>query len=1251
MVTRFTSYCDRVIEGGWLAALIVAPLFFNIYSSRVFEPDKASLIRTIALVMAGAWLLKLLDRDWLRQEAQGQGSESRNLRSWLQVPLVLPTILLAGTYLISTTLSLAPSLSFWGSYERMQGAYTTLSYLVVFASILALLRRREQLERLMYAAIIASLPVTFYGLLQRNGLDTLPWLGDVSTRVAGSLGNAIFLGAYLIIAFFLTLYQALTALMRLVGESWGRRAALWAVLGIAGGGLGLLGWAISLQLGMALFLLFPLLAAGVAYATGAPLRTALGFSVTAPLAGMQALCIYYTGSRGPWLGFVAGLFLFCFLGLILLGRWATRSPQLPNLLRQALRWAWLVPLLFGLAFMLFVVSLNMPGSPLAPLRELPGVGRLGSITQLEEGTNKVRVLIWEGALQLITPHAPLEYPDGRVDRLNPIRPLLGYGPEAMWVAYNRFYPPDLAHYEARNASPDRSHNETLDALAMTGLLGFLAYMALFLSAFYHAFRWLGLSGARSDLAKFLAFSIGSAVVFVLGAWRADGSLRLAGVALPVGLIGGVILYTIWRSLRPSADAPHALTGQNLLLVLALLSAIAAHFIEIHFGIAIVATRLYFWVAIALLVLVGTGRIQATGSEATAAIPAPAASEIGSSGSRRRRRPRPSAKAGERPKKGGAPVHQAPVHPWQSMRGLLPASLLLGVVLVTLGYDFITNQAQIGDTLMIFWRALTTRIASGQVVPSHGILWMWLATWVGGMLLAMDQSGASNPADPTTWTSRLTVFSSTAWGGALLFGLLQSARLRPGGGDVTGVFAMYAIAIILAILLLALTLIFDQGEVTGKQQGGSSLASVAVPGVAVVVLMLAWATNIRPVRADIYYKQALSAEGSGWDASIALHRKAIELAPNEDRYYLFLGRAELEKARSISDPQERERTLQSALEVLTRARELSPLNTDHTANLARLYRSWADFSDNDETRRARLEQSSEYYRQATILSPHNAGLFNEWGIVYSMLGKPEEALARYQRSLELDSKFAQTYLLIGDLHLNRQEYEQALEAYAQALAIDPNLPQAHSARGYIYSQMGRVAEAITENLETLRLSPDDFATYKNLVLLYNQAGQPEKALEAAEQALQRAPENEKAGLQTIITQLRQSAGLPLAATPNVQELLAQGQALFNQQKWDEAAAIYEKVLELNPDEIQAHMALGYIAFQRGDLAAAERHNLRLLELNPNDYNTHKNLAIVYQQMGEPQKALIQAEAALALAPPEEQEALRAFIAALRQAAGG
>ena len=46
---------------GWLAAAVLVPLFFNVYSSRVFEPDKISLLRSIALIMAVAWLVKLFE--------------------------------------------------------------------------------------------------------------------------------------------------------------------------------------------------------------------------------------------------------------------------------------------------------------------------------------------------------------------------------------------------------------------------------------------------------------------------------------------------------------------------------------------------------------------------------------------------------------------------------------------------------------------------------------------------------------------------------------------------------------------------------------------------------------------------------------------------------------------------------------------------------------------------------------------------------------------------------------------------------------------------------------------------------------------------------------------------------------------------------------------------------------------------------------------------------------------------------------
>ena len=61
MHTKLSILCDKIMEAGWLAAAIVVPLFFNVHSSRVFEPDKLSLLRSISLVMVVAWLVKSLE--------------------------------------------------------------------------------------------------------------------------------------------------------------------------------------------------------------------------------------------------------------------------------------------------------------------------------------------------------------------------------------------------------------------------------------------------------------------------------------------------------------------------------------------------------------------------------------------------------------------------------------------------------------------------------------------------------------------------------------------------------------------------------------------------------------------------------------------------------------------------------------------------------------------------------------------------------------------------------------------------------------------------------------------------------------------------------------------------------------------------------------------------------------------------------------------------------------------------------------
>ena len=204
MQTKLSIFCDKIIEAGWLAAAIVVPLFFNVHSSRVFEPDKLSLLRSITLIMIVAWLLKSIEERIGRSrspDAEGSGG----LRTFLGMPLVIPTLVMVGVYFLTTVTSVVPKISFWGSYPRLQGTYTFVSYVVIFLLMLNTLRSRQQLERLLTVIIVTSFPIALYGIIQHFQLDPLPWGGDVTARVASNMGNAIFVAAYLIMVVPITI--------------------------------------------------------------------------------------------------------------------------------------------------------------------------------------------------------------------------------------------------------------------------------------------------------------------------------------------------------------------------------------------------------------------------------------------------------------------------------------------------------------------------------------------------------------------------------------------------------------------------------------------------------------------------------------------------------------------------------------------------------------------------------------------------------------------------------------------------------------------------------------------------------------------------------------------------------------------------------------------------------------------------------------------------------------------------------------
>ncbi len=1119
MRTKLSVFCDRILEAGWLLALIVAPLFFNVYSSRVFEPDKLSIVRSIALIMIVAWLVKVLDGStWQlgRDTAQTEPNEDTPTPTlWERfsgVPLLLPTMLLVAVYLLSTLLSVAPRASLWGSYMRLQGTYTTFSYIVIFLLMLNTMRRQEQVDRLCNTVILTSLPISLYGILQHYNLDSLPWSGDVTFRVAANMGNSIFVAAYLIMAVPLTLARLIESFSVLLKETEGT-------------------------------------------VSHALLAGAYTFVMS-----VQAICIFFTQSRGPWLGLLGGLYVFVLVGLVSIRRSLSDQSRtttrdlgraigfalasipvgiLPAYvvavaMRRGRRWLWLSWIVHTLLIAAFLIALNLPNTPLTSLREMPYVGRLGQIFELGGGTGKVRVLIWEGVLELVS--------------ANPLRTLVGYGPETMHVAYNPYYPPDLAHYEARNASPDRSHNETFDALVITGVVGFAVYMLLFGSLFYFGLKWLGFLETKRQRNLFLGLGIAGAVVGVFLPRLAEGTFRLSGVGLPIGFILGASLYLMVSAAFFHTTEEVELGSKQRLLLIGLFSAIVAHFIEIHFGIAIASTRVHFWAYTAVFVLLGLNWIQDSAQEEAAQ---PKTAELSPRERRRskRARRRSSSKA-----RGTTPAASTSGSraPYSLTTQLLAGTLVMAIILFTVGFEFVANPTGEIDSLRIIQLSLTTMIARGDPRVSLGTLWMFFLTWlVGGLIVLSDTERMASARQEVGWWLRALGIYSAVTLTVFVFGMAIHTSLIKPSADIANTITFYYVA--LAALGVALALILMLGS--RLPQRLLRLANVwAYPILTVVAVVLIFATNVSIVKADIYYKQGLRLEDAQlWDRAVERYELAISMAPEQDYYYLFLGRALMSRAGAAATAEERVRGFERSLQALLRARQLNPLNTDHYANLGRLHRNWADVAESAEDRAQKLQQADAYYAEAAQLSPNNAQIYNEWALTYIAMGDDESALEKLNYSLSLDQEFASTYLILGNVYGSQGRLDEAAEAYAQALQLEPNNAEAHSALGYIYYEQGnitaalasnleavrldpylarahstlgliyfhtgRLDEAVEENLKVLEVFPNDFISHRNLALLYQQLSRPDDALPHAQAALNLAPEADKAAVQLLIDQLQ------------------------------------------------------------------------------------------------------------------------------------
>lgn len=295
-----------------------------------------------------------------------------------------------GLLFLSSLLGVDWSKSFWGNDERMRGLWGFLHFLLFYFYIITAFSTEKDRKKIFLFAISVGLIVAIYGVIE----EAHPAFSiDASAssalpghhRVISTMGNPIFLAGYLIFVCFLSLYYYLQY------KDYSR-------------------W--------------------------------LGLSSSL----LSILVIFFTGTRGAFLGFMGGLAI---LAVLLFFNTTKKKKIVIAILASAL--VFLLLLVFAADIKILKQNKYWDFSRLMDI----------SLNKADGSING-RFLLWQSALKAFRE-----------------RPLLGWGAENFDYAFDKYYNPQFFRGGINETWSDRAHNWFLDFLVMGGLAGLASYLAIF----------------------------------------------------------------------------------------------------------------------------------------------------------------------------------------------------------------------------------------------------------------------------------------------------------------------------------------------------------------------------------------------------------------------------------------------------------------------------------------------------------------------------------------------------------------------------------------------------------------------------------------------------------------------------------------------------------------------------------------------------------------------------------------------------
>ena len=175
-------------------------------------------------------------------------------------------------------------------------------------------------------------------------------------------------------------------------------------------------------------------------------------------------------------------------------------------------------------------------------------------------------------------------------------------------------------------------------------------------------------------------------------------------------------------------------------------------------------------------------------------------------------------------------------------------------------------------------------------------------------------------------------------------------------------------------------------------------------------------------------------------------------------------------------------------------------------------SYADEPDN-----AAIQYLQDKIRQY----PLNHHLYFNLGNAYDGLGRYDDAIKAFKKSLEIKEDDSYTYFNLAIVYGKKHNYREAIKAYKRVLELDPKETDALFNMGVIYGKSGEHKKAIYAYQEVIKASPANEDALLNLGIEYGKAGNHNNALSIFKEALKKHPDSAPLHYNLAVTYLLSS----------------------------------------------------------------------------------------------------------------------------------